>query len=135
MKLFSLFLLAVCITYCSSNAQTAIETDEIFNPAKITLKMPSAQFATSLEPNLHHENQKQLSSIKGLVSGILLVAAGTVLTMNGYHNGEIHYNRYKKSAFTENTDRIPRKVVYSKLKIIGGGVIAGTGVMVTIFSF
>ncbi|NLL14650.1 MAG: hypothetical protein GX267_14700 [Fibrobacter sp.] len=135
MKLFNLFLLSVCIAYCSSNAQIATETDEIFNPAKITLQMPSAKFATSLEPTFHHENQKQSLGIKGIVSGILLIAAGTVLSVNGYYCGESHYKRYKKSAFTENTDRIRRKIVYSNLKCVGGGVIAGTGLLVTIFSF
>ncbi len=127
--------MAVCISFCSSIAQTTMEKDYNFNPANIKLELSPIQSETSLLPNMHNEDRKSSLNVRGVISGILIMTAGTVLSVNGYFSGEDHYSRYKKSAFTVNTDRIRRKVVISNLKCIGGGVIAGTGLLVTIFSF
>lgn len=129
-----LFLLTFYIGICSISAQTNTETADISNPANINYQL-SPVTSVSLLPVMHCENDDHCFNIRGIFSGILLIAAGTVLSVNGYYNGEEHYRSYKNSAFTENTDRKRRKVVISNLKCIGGGVIAGSGLLVTILSF
>jgi hypothetical protein len=135
MNSINIFILAVCISYCSLFAQATMETDNIYNLSSTNFQLSPKLSTTSLPLVMHHEKQEKRLNIGGVVFGTLMMTAGTVLSLNGYYRGKDHYRRYKNSAFTDNTDKLRMYVKISNAKMIGGGIIAGTGLLVTVFSF
>ncbi len=97
----------------------------------------NVNFSTTEANNAIQNKQSDKSGVSGtaIISGSIMVAGGAVLCAGGYYLGRIYYDRYRKSAFTENTDMYRKRVTGCKILGIGGAVIGGTGVLVFSFAF
>jgi hypothetical protein len=71
----------------------------------------------------------------GIITGSIMIFGGGLLYLAGHIMAYRTYDDYKKSAFTEQTDRLRRKVNIFNGMRIGGGVIGGAGLLVLVFSF
>ncbi|NLP04281.1 MAG: hypothetical protein GX089_17445 [Fibrobacter sp.] len=128
----SLLIMLICtITFTGkTSAQTAsIDQLSLFN-----FDLQKIQLFSGSNPVINIDEQ---SSPKkgGIVVGSLMITSGTVLTVVGYYVGKESYSRYKKSAFTENTDQLRKKVNGFNAMRITGGILAGAGLIVIVVSF
>ena len=98
-----------------------------FDPGKIQLSSTSGP-----EINIDEQGAPKTGAI---VAGTVMVTGGVVLAAIGQYAGKKNYDRYKNSAFTVNTDRFRSKVTQYNVMRIGGGVLAGTGMLVIVLSF
>ena len=98
-----------------------------FDPGKI-------QFSSTLGPEINIDEQSAPKT-GAIVAGTVMVTGGAVLAAIGQYAGKKNYDRYKYSAFTVNTDRFRSKVTQYNVMRIGGGVLAGTGMLVIVLSF
>lgn len=95
-----------------------------------------AKLTISTDPfeKLAAEENKSAHS-RGILSGVMMISGGAALYMAGHFLGSEYYEKYKKSAFTENTDKLRKKVVVCNAMRIGGGVLGGAGLLVLVLSF
>jgi hypothetical protein len=84
---------------------------------------------------LVNESESYTPNKKQLASGVVMITAGAILSASGYYFGEKYYSKYQKSAFTENSRDLRKKVIAFNVMAVGGGVIAGTGLLVLVLSF
>jgi hypothetical protein len=90
-----------------------------------------------LKPDLSLENENVDSHIKpgGIVAGAVLISGGMAMGIAGQLLGKRAYHKYIRSAFTDNTDRLHKRVVKYNVMRVAGGVCGGTGLLVLIISF
>ncbi|HMA64130.1 MAG TPA: hypothetical protein VKO63_02985 [Chitinispirillaceae bacterium] len=133
--LFCIMILS-CISLYSVNAATVSERYSInsmlnFNPHLMQLNSISKPAPEVFRVSGEKEN----SNRNGIVSGIGMISGGAILFAIGHIRGRDAYSDYKKSAFTNNTDDLRKKVqIYNALRI-AGGVIGGAGIVVLAVSF
>ncbi len=71
----------------------------------------------------------------GIVVGSLLLSGGFAAGITGQILGKKAYSKYLRSAFTDNTDRLRKRVTQYNIMRVAGGICAGTGTFILIFSF
>jgi len=104
----------------------------------LVLNTDAIQISCSAGPDIGiKSNDKKSAGLNkaGIITGTALIFCGAALSYAGQKLGNEYYARYKKSAFTENTDILRRNVIGCNVLRIGGAVIAGTGLVVFVFSF
>lgn len=130
----SVVLLCLHLIAVSSNAQSNIHIDESLLIAENYVALsdnivPVPDFAEPSESEVH--------TIKpvGIVAGSLLLSGGVVSGITGQILGKKVYSKYRGSAFTNNTDRLHKRVKQYNTIRAAGGICAGFGTFILIFSF
>jgi hypothetical protein len=135
LSLFLPVIVTLIVNTCHADDTVLINSSYIFT----YLNYNAARITLSVDPNLDLKdgNNKESPSVNkhGIFTGAVLIACGAALGYTGHKLGKEYYARYKKSAFTENTDILRKEVVGCNMLRIGGAVVAGTGVLVIVFSF
>jgi hypothetical protein len=82
-----------------------------------------------------YDNDEHQIKPVGIVAGTLLLSGGVGAGIAGQILGKKVYSKYLKSAFTDNTDRLRKRVVRYNVMRVAGGICAGAGTFILIFSF
>jgi hypothetical protein len=125
--LYLILLLGVNKTSAQSEQKFDVTTSLLPTSSQLTESRPSIGMLS--------KDKKQTTNHNGIVSGIIMISSGTIIALTSHFVGEDYYDKYKKSAFTENTDRLRKKVTACNALQIGGGVLAGAGFIVMMVSF
>ena len=134
--MFQLIIVSIISTVCTINAQPNSQVINVNSLPGLNPQLaPTVHASWSGKEELKVPDDKKTSGKKGIVSGIFMISGGAVLFAAGQILGDEAYDKYKKSAFTVNTDRLRQKVhLYNALRNTGG-VIGGAGIIVLAFSF
>ena len=97
-----------------------------FLVAVLILGLSAATFA---------ESEKKKPSVPGIAIGIGCMAGGAVFSVYNYTRARAEYDRYRKSAFTDNTKGLRREVRRRDLYCVLGAVAAGLGLVTVVVSF
>lgn len=81
------------------------------------------------------DSKEHQSKPGGIVVGSLLLSGGVVAGITGQIIGKKTYSKYLRSAFTGNTDRLHKRVKQYNTIRVAGGICAGFGTFILIFSF
>lgn len=103
----------------------------------------TGNYVALTEDNIHVQDLSELPpeskehTIKagGIVVGSLLLSGGVAAGITGQILGKKAYSKYLNSAFTTNTDRLHKRVVEYNVMRFVGGISAGTGFFILVFSF
>lgn len=113
----------------------SLAQSEQTSPTITSLLSSPSQLNLVTEPLMLNKETKKTNNHSGIVSGIIMISSGTIIALTSHYIGKDYYDQYSKSAFTENTERLRKRVrVYNAMQI-GGGVLAGTGFIVMMVSF
>jgi hypothetical protein len=81
------------------------------------------------------DNEEHQCKPGGIVVGALLLSGGFAAGITGQILGKKTYSKYLNSAFTKNTDRLRKSVMKYNVMRFFGGISAGTGFFILVFSF
>ncbi len=124
-----------CLILLMEVNKTQAQSEQKFN-VTTSLISTSGQLTESRPViGMLSKDTKQTNNHNGIVSGIIMISSGTIIALTSHFVGEDYYDKYKKSAFTENTNRLRKKVTACNALQIGGGVLAGAGFIVMMVSF
>ncbi|MBN1576178.1 MAG: hypothetical protein JW913_06500 [Chitinispirillaceae bacterium] len=105
-------------------------------PAGVQLDFPYVATGSERVPVLSSSSSRDEGPKKsGLITGGVMIFGGGVLYLVGHLFAYRTYDDYEKSAFTEYTDQLRRKLIIYNGMRIGGGVIGGIGIIVMAASF
>lgn len=137
MKHFSFVFLSLCMIFIitAGNAGTIPAVGSV--NSNFTLTPRTIHLTSSAKPSIEsgYSEKKSSRDKKGIITGVVMIGCGALLSYAGQELGDDYYDKYQKSAFTENTDKLRRKVNGCNVLRIGGAVVAGTGLFVMVFSF
>lgn len=120
----------VLISVCCAQSATDLTTDYLGYGLTTT-----AAAKITPEVDLLGTTGEYSINRNALITGIVLATGGACISLAGHLIGEAYYDKYKKSAFTENTDKLRNDVQMFNVMRIGGGVIGAAGLILIIFSF
>jgi hypothetical protein len=97
----------------------------------------SVNNSVQLKPDVSFDNKSEESHSKpgGIVAGTVLISGGMAMGIAGQLLGKRAYHKYIRSAFTDNTNRLHKRVVKYNVMRVAGGICGGTGLFVLIISF
>jgi hypothetical protein len=128
-----IFFSVLCIT-TKSDAQSPVTLDGLLltmgNYVAITDNPAPIPDYSSESDNEEHQCKPG-----GIVVGALLLSGGFATGITGQILGKRTYNKYLKSAFTRNTDKLHKNVMKYNTMRLFGGIAAGTGFFILVFSF
>ncbi|MBN1760999.1 MAG: hypothetical protein JW863_21910 [Chitinispirillaceae bacterium] len=81
------------------------------------------------------ESGKKKPSVPGIAVGIGCMTGGALFSVYHYTRAKSIYEKYEKSAFTDNTKELHREVKRRDLFCILGGVAAWAGLFTMVVSF
>ncbi|HEX2960116.1 MAG TPA: hypothetical protein VHO70_25000 [Chitinispirillaceae bacterium] len=82
-----------------------------------------------------YDKEEHRSKPGGIVAGSLLLSGGIAMGITGQIIGKKTYSKYLRSAFTDNTNRLRKRVMKYNVMRVAGGICAGSGLFILIFSF
>lgn len=74
-------------------------------------------------------------STPGIAIGIGCITGGAIFSIYNYTRAKAEYERYRKSAFTDNTKELRREVRRRDLFCVLGAVASGLGLVTVVVSF
>ncbi len=131
-KRISLLVILLCtITF---TGKTSAQTASVDQLSLFSSDLQKTQLLSGSTPVRNIDEQSPPKK-GGIVAGSIMITSGAALAIIGHYAGKESYNRYKKSAFTENTDQLRNRVNGFNAMRITGGILAGAGLIVIVVSF